>query len=889
MELFQPKLQTPKGRSVVFCLLSPLLVAMMGPPSSFSVVEALRRPVSSSNNNPTLPHHPEKGINSRLEDMIQLKDMSHQEQYTTTTTTPVSLSVSPALQNMILQVIPRAGGIAAKKKDANSSLFQLEHYLRPLPEHPSSYDERCNARANFVKFMLHARLEYVRRGQRARDFCQWVRRNRGETAAIVSDQDEDTLVVHAEEEDGAGGLLTAVAATSSSNITGNTTATTATTTTPHTTLLASAISNPAVAPELEKAVIARLKHDPFAADRMNLDLVLTSRNPSECFDESSGSGVQNRPPTRWQLLGRAVQLGVHFMPVWSTTPLALLSKAFRERVWYHWVASALGSSGAAFIKWGQWSSTRNDMFPDALCSALSQLHASAPEHSAQYSQQQIGQALGLGRGTLGCVLDEFDGAPIASGSIAQIHRANLCGVDVAVKVRHPNVQWLMDLDFRLMTMAATIADKIPALQWLHIRESVEQFSHTMAAQAYLQVEAHHLEVLNYNFRNWPRVKFPTPFFASAAVIIETFEEGVISTDIIDRYDRIAAEWNSHNNQRESSSGSGSGEVQVQEVDEDDTDTESKKEPMSANISTSDTQPERIEGHELMPLELSKFLVSTGVSMYLKMLLVDGLMHADLHPGNIMVDCRHRRKHQFTKSSSVTTNNKNKKEEKALALVGGSSQQQQEELATEEDAMLAMDDIMEHIKITLVDAGMVTKLNDQESSAFIGLMASLGEGNGAEAAQYALQFSVDTDIPEERRRAFAADMVELFKERCRGYGTDVDVGYVLRGILGLIRQHRVRIDANFATLVINALCIESLARRVCPSYNVLDAAKPLLRGYRQSYLRNHGSAKSSRLFNIRMAANALKKEIDDRIFFGREAKRKLERQQKIAKLVQSVEF
>jgi predicted unusual protein kinase regulating ubiquinone biosynthesis (AarF/ABC1/UbiB family) len=56
---------------------------------------------------------------------------------------------------------------------------------------------------------------------------------------------------------------------------------------------------------------------------------------------------------------------------------------------------------------------------------------------------------------------------------------------------------------------------------------------------------------------------------------------------------------------------------------------------------------------------------------------------------------------------------------------------------------------------------------------------------------------------EHRDAFARDMVDLFEERCRGYGTNVDVGHVLRGVLGLVRKHRVRIDANFATLVRNA--------------------------------------------------------------------------------------
>lgn len=136
------------------------------------------------------------------------------------------------------------------------------------------------------------------------------------------------------------------------------------------------------------------------------------------------------------------------------------------------------------------------------------------------------------------------------------------------------------------------------------------------------------------------------------------------------------------------------------------------------------------------------------------------------------------------------------------------------------------------RTTLVDAGMVAQLNDEESITFIGLMSSLGEGNGRAAAEFALRFSVGDGLAEDERDAFIKDMTELFSQRCRGYGTDVDVGDVLRGVLALIRVHRVRIDANFATLVINALCVESLANRVCPSYNILDASRPLLETYRK---------------------------------------------------------
>ena len=205
-----------------------------------------------------------------------------------------------------------------------------------------------------------------------------------------------------------------------------------------------------------------------------------------------------------------------------------------------------------------------------------------------------------------------------------------------------------------------------------------------------------------------------------------------------------------------------------------------------------------------------------------------------------------------------------------------------------DHRAAMDDnAIDEVRITLVDAGMVVKLTDEESSAFIGLLSSLGEGNGDEAAAYTLQFSLDSNsMSVAQKRYFAADMVLLFQERCRGYGTNVDVGHVLRGVLTLIRKHRVRIDANFATLVINCLCLESLARGVCPTYNVLDAGRPLLQGYRRFVDQQKAERpKSTPWFLFRMTLNALKKNLDDHRFFLKQAKQKSVVKEEVEQLIQ----
>ncbi|MGH3055684.1 MAG: hypothetical protein ACRDL7_11975, partial [Gaiellaceae bacterium] len=87
-----------------------------------------------------------------------------------------------------------------------------------------------------------------------------------------------------------------------------------------------------------------------------------------------------------------------------------------------------------------------------------------------------------------------------------------------------------------------------------------------------------------------------------------------------------------------------------------------------------------------------------------------------------------------------------------------------------------------------------------------------------------------ELSEAQQLAFSDDMEILFRTRCKGYGYNVAVGDVLRDVLKLIRKHQVRIDANYATLVINALCVEGLAHRVAPHYNLLDASKSLLRPF-----------------------------------------------------------
>ena len=228
----------------------------------------------------------------------------------------------------------------------------------------------------------------------------------------------------------------------------------------------------------------------------------------ELGQQEEASLVDSKPPGPWQLFTRAIVLLLIFLPTVLTALLARYWRTFRERVWFPLVKTALASAGTAFIKWGQWASTRPDVFPERLCAVLSELHSQAPRHGWAHTRREVETAMGK---PVLAAFASFDEEPFASGSIAQMHRAtDARGQPLAVKVRHPNVVDRIQTDFALMLMLADFSARVPGLRWLNLKASVSQFSSTMVAQTRLDIEAEHLRRFGWNFgtSGWQDVRFP---------------------------------------------------------------------------------------------------------------------------------------------------------------------------------------------------------------------------------------------------------------------------------------------------------------------------------------------------------------------------------------------
>lgn len=189
-----------------------------------------------------------------------------------------------------------------------------------------------------------------------------------------------------------------------------------------------------------------------------------------------------------------------------------------------------------FIKWGQWASTRHDVFPPDMCAALEALHASAPAHPFPHTEAAVERAFGLPASEL---FEWLERRPVASGSIGQVHRARLGpkgaalaglprGSLVAVKVRHPRVSEAIERDFAAMAaLAAAAAALSPRLAAVRLEETLKQFEAPLREQVDFQREARHLARFGRNFRRARDVSFPSPLFPLVApdVLVESFETG----------------------------------------------------------------------------------------------------------------------------------------------------------------------------------------------------------------------------------------------------------------------------------------------------------------------------------------------------------------------------
>lgn len=117
------------------------------------------------------------------------------------------------------------------------------------------------------------------------------------------------------------------------------------------------------------------------------------------------------------------------------------------------LALALDMRGV-MIKMCQALATRSDVFPPEFIEHLKQCHDAVPPKSFATVREVVEGELGK---PLDATFSEFDETPLASASLAQVHRARLHdGREVAVKVQYPDIEDIIRTDLANMRRVCRI-------------------------------------------------------------------------------------------------------------------------------------------------------------------------------------------------------------------------------------------------------------------------------------------------------------------------------------------------------------------------------------------------------------------------------------------------
>lgn len=507
-------------------------------------------------------------------------------------------------------------------------------------------------------------------------------------------------------------------------------------------------------------------------------------------------------------IARFLELTLLFLPLLLSAPMCWIGHKDRNsgdrvrsgaRLWFAFVRWTAEQAGASFIKLGQWAASRTDIFPKEMCDEFSHLHSNAKAHSLHQTKKILAKSFGM---PFEEIFDEFEEKPLGVGAIAQVYLAKLSeqaiakakeGDEVkvqltlkpngknendfwdsvvvteqlgsqvspkqavAIKVLHPNVEVKINRDLRIMKFFANLVNIIPTMEWLSLPDEVEQFSILMRLQLDLRIEALNLAKFRHNFRKRLDIHFPKPYlkFSTRDVLVEEYIRAV---------------------------------------------------PMAKLLSLQDN----------FGKNLSKEVSDKGLDAFLQMLILDNFVHADLHPGNMLVRFyknelyKHEKEYKIVKASNEAETNKITEELLALGNDNAAWCARLEELY----------DSGFHAEICFLDVGLITELNQTDRFNFIDLFKALSEFDGYKAGELMVERSrtPETAINKEIFALKVEKLVDQMKQRTFTLG-NISIGDLLDQVLGMVRKHHVRMEGDFITVVVAILLLEGIGRQLDPQLDL----------------------------------------------------------------------
>lgn len=239
--------------------------------------------------------------------------------------------------------------------------------------------------------------------------------------------------------------------------------------------------------------------------------------------------------------------------------------------------AAMNEAGVTFVKLGQVLSSREDVLPPSLIDALSTLQMDSTPIPWSEAEAAITQQLGR---PISDVFSEIDRVPLAAASVAQVHTARLrTGEEVIVKIQRPRARAEVTTDLDILERLAGEAER--RTEWAKDYGTLalaEEFSRALREELDYRIEAANTEMLRGAIAAAPSSRLRVP--------------------------KLYREY-------------GTSQMLVQE--------------RATGIALS-----RLKADDL-PSERAVEIADSLLDAVFDQIAVRGVFHADLHPGNVLLD------------------------------------------------------------------------------------------------------------------------------------------------------------------------------------------------------------------------------------------------------------
>ncbi|XP_028624281.1 uncharacterized aarF domain-containing protein kinase 2 isoform X1 [Grammomys surdaster] len=525
--------------------------------------------------------------------------------------------------------------------------------------------------------------------------------------------------------------------------------------------------------------------------------------------------AQEGPLTRVLLclrLGlRAGVLLAKFFPLLFLYPLTYLAPGL-STLWLHLLFKATETSGPTYIKLGQWASTRRDLFSEAFCAQFSKLHVQVTPHPWARTEYLLQQAFGEDWGSL--LLFETR-EPVGSGCVAQVYKA-FASISLLEKDRIWRLGELSVPGTRAIGMqresfmkdwklSENLADEafiekllLPKADLGRSEVRISQVPGPPPKSDHLipvAVKVLHpgllsqvqMDLLLMRIGSKALGLLPGVKWLSLPEIVEEFEKLMVQ-QIDLRYEAQNLEHFQHNFQDMTS-------VRFPTPLHPLITRDILVETYEESVPVSSYQQAGI------PTDLKRKIAQLGINMLLKMIFVDNFVHGDLHPGNILVQ--------------------------GADGVSPSLEMQQQQVNVCDTLVATIAPALCPLRLVLLDAGIVAKLQASDLRNFRAVFQAVVMGQGHRVAELMLHHAQANECKDVER--FKAEMATLVTQARKNIVTleKLHVSSLLASVFKLLMTHKVKLESNFASIVVAIMVLEGLGRSLDPTLDILEAAKPFL--------------------------------------------------------------